>query len=126
MRPAHRLLHRHRRLFVCHEQCDAPCCAVVVLALFRAWIAISIMISVNMNIEVPLLITPVLFSDAGRFDISESIVISFAPDSTKIALTRWFLPLSRVSASDTAVSPLVLARFPCEAQHCRIHLECGV
>ena len=56
-----------------------------------------------MNIDAPLLITPVLFSNAGRFDISESVVISFAPDSIKTALTRWFLPLSRVSASDTAV-----------------------
>ena len=84
------------------------------------------MISVNMSIDVPLLITPVLFSDAGRFDISESIVISFAHDSTKIALTRWFLPLSHVSASDTAVSPLVLARFLCEVQHRRTHFECGV
>ena len=79
-----------------------------------------------MNIDVPLLITPVLFSDAGRFDISESIVISFAPDGNKIALTRWFLPLSRVYASDTAVLPLVLAQFPCEVQDCRTHLECGV
>ena len=40
-----------------------------------------------MNLHIPLLITPILLSNAGWFDIGEPVTVSFAPNSREIALT---------------------------------------
>ena len=41
-----------------------------------------------MNLHIPLLITPILLSDASWFDIGEPFAVSFASIDSEIALTQ--------------------------------------
>lgn len=80
----------------------------------------------NKDIYVPLLITPILFSNTGRSDISESNTVSLALESGQTAFTPWSLPPLRVFVSGIAVSLWVPVRFPYAVRHCLTRLECDV
>ena len=72
-----------------------------------------------MNTDIPLLIAPILLSNAGGFDIGEPATVSFAPVSSRTVLTLLFLPLWRVSASGTAVLLSVPVQLLCAFHRCR-------
>lgn len=51
-----------------------------------------------MNMDLPLLIPPVLLSNTGWLNIGQPVTVSFAHNSRKIALAPLSLPLLHVSA----------------------------
>ena len=78
MRLVHRQHRQHGHPSACLWRYDALYYVVAGLALFPAWLPISISGFVIKKKNIPLLITPVLLSNAGWFDIGKPDTVSYA------------------------------------------------